>query len=87
MADHKEVEFLENTIEAIVSNPKDINIDRKVDEQGVLLTLTVNEDDIGKVIGKEGRIANALRLLLRAVGYENDVRAHLKIDVPRDNEE
>jgi len=85
MSEHKEVQFLETTIKALVSKPEEIDIKRTVDEQGVLLTVKVAKEDTGKVIGKEGNIARALRVLLRAIGFENRIRASLQIEAPRDN--
>jgi len=53
--------------------------DRTIDEKGVLLTLTVNPADLGRVIGKRGSTAQSLRTLLRALGAKNDARYNLKI--------
>jgi hypothetical protein len=55
-----------------------------VDEKGVLLELTVDPEDLGRVIGKRGSTAQSLRSLLRALGTKNDARYNLKIvDVDR----
>jgi len=77
-----EQDFLEYAIKAIVANPDDVTINRSVDELGVLLAVDVNKEDISRIIGKNGQIANALRLLLRAVAYNNNVRVTLKINEP-----
>jgi len=77
-----EQDFLEYTIKAIVAHPEDVKLDRKVDEMGVLLTVDVHKEDIARIIGRKGQIANALRLILRAVAYNNNVRATLKINEP-----
>lgn len=78
----KEQEFLEYVVAAIVDNPDDVEIIRTVDERGVLLELTVNPDDMGKIIGKAGATAKALRTLLRVMGAKYDARFNLKITEP-----
>jgi len=74
--------FLETLIGAIVDNPKDVKVDRKVDEMGVLLTLTVHQEDMGKIIGQRGATARSIRSLLRIVGMKNNARVNLKIEEP-----
>ena len=78
----KDKEFLEYVVKAIVANPDKVVVQRTVDEMGVLFTLKVDQADASRVIGREGQIAKAIRLLLRTVGYTQKVRANLKIDVP-----
>ena len=78
----RDVEFLENVVKALVDNPQDVKIHRTVDEMGVLLTLDVNMADMGKVIGKQGNTAKAIRVLLRVVGMKNNARVNLKINEP-----
>ena len=75
--------FLETVIKALVDNPDDVKVERKVDEMGVLLTLDINPSDMGKVIGKEGATAKALRTILRVVGMKNNARVNLKINEPQ----
>lgn len=75
-------EFLEMLIKALVDNPNDVVIDRTVDEMGVLLTLSVNQSDMGKIIGRSGNTAKAIRTLLRVVGMKNNARVNLKINEP-----
>ncbi len=75
-------EFLEVIIKAIVDNPNDVKIERKVDEMGVLLSLKVNPQDMGQVIGRQGSTAKAIRSLLRIVGVKNNARVNLKIEEP-----
>jgi len=75
-------EFLEFLIKALVDNPEDVKIDRKVDEMGVLLSLKVNPEDMGQIIGKEGSTARAIRSLVRIVGLKNHARVNLKIEEP-----
>ncbi len=75
-------EFLEMVVKALVENPSDVVIDRTVDEMGVLLTLSVNQNDMGKIIGRQGNTAKAIRTLLRVVGMKNNSRVNLKINEP-----
>jgi uncharacterized protein len=75
-------QFLEYVVKTLVDNPKDVKIDRTVDEMGVLLTLTVNPEDMGKIIGRQGNTAKAIRTLLRVVGMKNTARVNLKINEP-----
>lgn len=78
----RDQEFLEYVVKALVDNPNDVRIKRVVDEMGVLLTLSVNKDDMGKVIGRSGATAKAIRTVLRVVGMKNDARVNLKIEEP-----
>ena len=75
-------EFLEYVIKALVDNPEDVKISRKVDEMGVLLSLKVNSEDMGQIIGKAGSTARAIRSLVRIVGLKNHARVNLKIEEP-----
>ena len=75
-------EFLEYVVKALVDNPADVKVARQVDEMGVLLTLDVNPADMGKVIGRSGNTAKAIRILLRVVGMKNNARVNLKISEP-----
>jgi uncharacterized protein len=74
--------FLEYVVRALVDNTEAVNVARTVDEMGVLLTLTVAPDDMGKIIGRDGNIAKALRTLLRVVGMKHNARVNLKINEP-----
>lgn len=84
MTDDKD--FLEYIIKGIVNHPEDVVVDRKVDELGVLLTLKVNPEDMGQVIGKSGATAKSVRTLLRIVGMKSNARVNLKIDEPEGSE-
>lgn len=75
----KEVEFLQFIIENLVQNKDDIIIERTEDELGVLLTLKVNKDDMGVVIGKNGNIVTSIRSLLKILGSKSDKRINLKV--------
>ena len=74
--------LLDFVVKALVDNPDDVKIERKVDEMGVLLTLRVNREDMGKIIGKAGNTAKSIRTLLRVVGMKTDARVNLKIEEP-----
>jgi uncharacterized protein len=77
-----DAQFLEHVVKSLVDNPDDVKINRTVDEMGVLLTLDVNPEDMGKVIGRSGNTAKAIRTLLRVVGMKNNARVNLKINEP-----
>jgi uncharacterized protein len=72
-------QFIEYVVKSLVGKPDAVHIDRRVDEKGVLLELTVDPEDLGRVIGKRGATAQSLRTLLRALGTKNDARYNLKI--------
>lgn len=72
-------QFIEYIVKSLVSNPDAVIIERRIDEKGVLLELTVDGEDLGRVIGKRGATAQSLRTLLRALGTKNDARYNLKI--------
>jgi predicted RNA-binding protein YlqC (UPF0109 family) len=78
----KDVQFLEFVVKELVEHPEDVKITRTVDEMGVLMTLDVHRDDMGKIIGREGNTAKAIRTLLRVVGMKNNARVNLKINEP-----
>ena len=82
MAMVDDVQFLEYVVKALVNNPDDVKIKRTVDEMGVLMTLDVNPEDMGKIIGRSGNTAKAIRILLRVVGMKNNARINLKINEP-----
>lgn len=72
-------QFIEYIVKSLVGKPDAVKIDRRIDEKGVLLELTVDPEDLGRVIGKRGATAQSLRTLLRALGTKNDARYNLKI--------
>ena len=72
-------QFIDFIVKSLVNNPQDVTVERTIDEKGVLLTLTVNPEDLGRIIGKRGATAQSLRTLLRALGSKNDARYNLKI--------
>jgi len=76
--------FLEYIVTSLVEFPNEVNIDSQIDEMGVLLTLHVSKEDMGKVIGREGNTAKAIRTLLRVIGMRDNARINLKIAEPTD---
>ena len=74
--------FVEQLVKQIVDMPEKVTTERLVDDRGVLITLTVDPTDMGKLIGKEGRTAKAIRTLLRVLGAKNNARVNLKIAEP-----
>jgi predicted RNA-binding protein YlqC (UPF0109 family) len=74
--------FLEFLVKSIVENPDKVEVTRKVDEMGVLLTLKVAAQDMGLIVGRQGSTASAIRSLLRIVGIRNNARVNLKIEEP-----
>lgn len=82
MAKYADQEFVEFVIKSLVDHPDEVVTDRKIDEMGVLLTLKVNPQDMGQVIGREGGTARAIRTLLRVIGAKNNARINFKIEEP-----
>lgn len=79
---YSDQEFIEYVVKALVGYPDDVKTERTVDERGVLITLHINQNDMGYVIGRQGQTARALRTLLRIVGAKNNARVNLKIYEP-----
>ncbi len=73
-------QFVEYIVKTLVNNPDKVTVDRRIDEKGVLLSLTVDPEDVGRVIGRRGVTAQAIRVLLRALGTKQDARYNLKIE-------
>lgn len=82
MAKQSDQEFVEMVVQAIVSHPEDVKTERTVDERGVLITLHINQEDMGYVIGRQGQTARSIRTLLKIVGAKNNARVNLKIYEP-----
>lgn len=78
----KDIEFVEYIVKALVSNPQDVKLERTVDEMGVLITLDLNPEDMGQIIGRKGQTARAIRTLLKIIGAKNNARVNLKIVEP-----
>ncbi len=75
----KETEFLQYLIENMVSHPEDIKIERKEDELWVLLTLSVNKEDMWIVIGKAWNNINSIRSILRLLWMKINKKINLKV--------
>lgn len=75
-------DFLETIVKELVDKPQDVVVERNIDERGVLLTLKVNPEEMGKIIGKQGQTARALRTLLRIIGNKNNSYVNLKVYEP-----
>lgn len=89
MADERpshDQEFVEYVVKSIVDHPDDVKVERTVDEMGVLITLSVNPEDMGQVIGRQGATAKSVRTLLRVIGAKNNARVNLKISEPEGSE-
>ncbi|MFA6992663.1 MAG: KH domain-containing protein [Candidatus Gracilibacteria bacterium] len=84
MAEEKDLQFVRYIVEQIVEHVGDIVLERTVDEMGVLITLKVNKEDMGKLIGKSGQTAKSIRTLLRVIGSKNNARVNLKIVEPEE---
>ncbi len=82
MAEYPEKDFLEFLVKSIVDHPEEVDVERRIDEMGVLLSLKVNRQDMGQVVGRDGSTAKAIRSLLRIVGVKNNARVNLKILEP-----
>ena len=78
----RDQEFLDFVIKGLVDHPESVKIKRTVDEMGVLLSLHVNSQDMGHIVGRQGATAKAIRSLLRIVGIRNNARVNLKIEEP-----
>ncbi len=85
MAEHDK-DFIEYVVKNIVDHPDDVQLERTIDDRGVLLTLSVNPEDMGKIIGKAGGTAKAIRTLLRVLGAKDEARYNLKIVDPEDSD-
>ncbi|HEX9722494.1 MAG TPA: KH domain-containing protein [Candidatus Paceibacterota bacterium] len=74
--------MLEYLVKSLVDNPDSVKVERKVDEMGVLLTLTVHAQDMGQIVGRQGSTARAIRTLVRIAGLKAHARVNLKIEEP-----
>ena len=72
-------DLVEYIAKSIVNSPDDVQVTEEEDEQGIMLKLQVADDDKGRVIGKQGRIAEAMRTLIRVKAAKAGTRATLEI--------
>lgn len=85
MADmQKDQQFLEYVVKSLVNHPEDVKTDREIDDRGVKITLHVNPEDMGYIIGRQGQTARALRILLKIVGAKDDARVSMVIFEPEE---
>ena len=82
MAKDKDLDFVEFIVKAIVNKPDDVTVTRQVDEMGVLLSVKVDPEDMGLLIGRQGSTAKAIRTLARIIGMRNNARVNLRIEEP-----
>jgi len=80
--DTRDKDFVEYVVKAIVDHPDDVQLERTVDEMGVLISLKINPADMGQVIGRQGSTAKSIRTLLRVIGAKNNARVNFKIIEP-----
>ena len=78
----KDQEFVEYIVKGIVNHPEDVRTEREIDERGVLITLHINPEDMGYVIGRSGQTARSIRTLLKIVGAKENARVNMKIFEP-----
>jgi predicted RNA-binding protein YlqC (UPF0109 family) len=71
--------FLEQIIHGIVDDVASVNVETEETEKGVLFQIKVAKGDVGKVIGKQGRVASAIRTLVKAAGAKNGVKVMLNV--------
>lgn len=75
-------QFIEYIVKALVNKPEEVKSERKIDEQGVLITVHTAPEDTGYVIGKGGKTAVAIRTLLATLGAKGNMRVSFRIDAP-----
>ncbi len=80
MSSEEHVEYLLSVVKPLVNKPEKVQAESQTDDRGVLINLFVDKDDLGRIIGKKGEIANALRSLLRVLGAKNNARYNLKVN-------
>ncbi|AEV68371.1 KH domain-containing protein [Acetivibrio clariflavus] len=72
-------ELLETIAKALVDYPDDVRVNEVEGEKSMILELTVSKDDMGKVIGKQGRIAKAIRTVMKAAAIKENKRVSVEI--------
>ena len=86
MSETTDKDFVEFVVKSIVDHPDDVQIERTVDEMGVLISLKINPEDMGQIIGRQGSTAKSIRTLLRVIGAKNNARVNFKIIEPEGSE-
>ena len=73
------IELIETIVKSLVDYPDDVVVNQEEDDRKITYSLTVHKDDVGKVIGKQGRIAKAIRTVVYAAASNESKRIHLEI--------
>lgn len=79
---NEDVVYLKNILVGIVSYPDEVSIIRSVDDMGVLLTVKLAKEDMGRVIGKSGKTINAIRHVVKCFGYSINSELNIRIQEP-----
>ncbi len=75
-------DILESILKALVNNPDEVEVKRTLDEMGVLLTVKVNPQDMGLIVGRKGDMIKSLRTLMRTIGLRHHARVNIKLEEP-----
>lgn len=78
----RDVEYLTHILSGLITRDDELSISKTVDNMGVLLTVYVAKEDMGKIIGKQGTTAKAVRLLMKSYGFKNKADISVKINEP-----
>lgn len=81
-----DVEYAESIISPILQYPEKLEVYRKTDERGVLLTLNLSPEDVSIVIGRKGKTIEAIRTIMRCYGAKNGAHISVKINEPTDEQ-
>ena len=74
------VELVRYTAASLVDKPEKVDVRETENDEGIVIELRVDPDDMGKVIGKQGRIAKAMRTVMRAAATRQDAKVSVEID-------
>ncbi len=81
------LDFVRYVLQQICEHPADIHIEHIIDSKGTLLKIKTHEDDMGRVIGKNGQTISALRLLVKSIGARERKKITLKVEDHIESEE
>ena len=79
------LDFLQFVLESLVDDRDELNVEGRIDDLGILLTVQVSERDMGKLIGKGGQTVKALRTLIRVIGGNSSQRINIKVLEPENS--
>lgn len=82
MSAQNDTEFLEFIIKSLVENPDAVKVSRRVDDMGVFIELIVDPVDMGKIIGRNGHTAQAIRTVMKAFGKKHQANISIQIKEP-----